>query len=135
MSVPDLVTAIAQQPHYLPSPDQSARAERYLSTISNLLRLLPPVLGTTQDVTGSGSFTAGTDDAGTQIYVSQVNKRHKAALDEMMSGLVSRAETLQTILQGKPRTKLDLRAVEAGARLKAVRNAAYERFCSSVDVF
>ncbi|PVF98109.1 hypothetical protein CPB86DRAFT_785111 [Serendipita vermifera] len=135
MSVPDLVTSIAQQPNYLPSSDQYAKAERYLSTISNLLRLLPPVLGATQDVAASGSFSAGTDDAGTQIYASQIKKRHRAALDEMMSGLVNRAETLQLILQGKPRTKLDLRSVEAGARLKAVRNAAYERFCSSVDVF
>jgi hypothetical protein len=58
------------------------------------------------------------------------DKRRKAALDEMKSELVQKADTLQSILARKQ--KLDLRGVEPGARLIAVQNAAYNQFYASI---
>ena len=116
-SIPTLVTAIASQPHATPTPEQLVKADRAFAAVPNLLRLLPSVLGVTSTAVSTGQ-----------------SKRQRAALDEMQSGLVSLVMGLQNVLVGRARVKLDLRGVEAGARLKAVQSAAYERFCQSVDI-
>lgn len=119
-SIPTLVTAIASQPHATPTPEQLVKADRIFAAVPNLLRLLPSVLGVVSSSGSSGQ--------------SGHSKRQRAALDEMQSGLVTLVMGLQNVLVGRARVKLDLRGVEAGARLKAVQSAAYERFCQSVDV-
>jgi hypothetical protein len=62
------------------------------------------------------------------------SKRHKAALDEVITGLVYAAQPLQTLLMRKPNVRMDLRGVEPGARLQVVQSAAYDRFCNSLEV-
>jgi hypothetical protein len=118
-TVPNLVMAISHQDGLQPTPEQSAKIDRIFSTVSALLRLLPGIMCPPQEtrhdlVTGS----------------LPQDKRRKAALDEMKSELVQRAETLQSILTRKQ--KLDLRGVEPGARLIAVQNAAYNQFYASI---
>lgn len=112
--------AIARQPGALPTKEQTSRADRVFSTIPSLLRLLPPILGVDQGTTRGAH--------------SLQSKRHKAALDEVITSLVYAASPLQTLLMRKPNVKLDLRGVEPGARLQVVQSAAYDRFCSSLEV-
>jgi len=118
-AVPDLVLAISQQDSLQPTPQQAAKIDRIFSTISALLRLLPAIMCPPQE-TGY-DLVAGS---------LPQDKRRKAALDEMKSWLVHRAESLQSILSRKQ--KLDLRGVEPGTRLIAVQNAAYNQFYASI---
>jgi hypothetical protein len=125
--IPILVRGIVSQPHSQPNEAQKDQAKHIRDTIPRLLQLLPPIFGS-RDV-GNNRTSYGNDSS----YVYH-DKRHKAALDEMLSGLVLRANSLETVLLDGPKMKLDLRGVEAGARLRAVQAAAYDRFCKSVEV-
>lgn len=122
-SIPKLIDSISAQPNATPTAEQSAKADRIFATIPNLLRLLPPILGSNQDPTH--------DMAAAHVLQS---KRHKAALDEVVTGLVYASAPLETMLQRKPNVRLDLRGVEPGARLQVVQSAAYDRFCNSLEV-
>lgn len=109
IEVPKLVLAVSEQPEGIPNKSQQDLCNRLMSLIPQLLQLLPPVLGNSSE------------------------KRHRAALDEMLSGLVLRANTLDTLRDG-PRTKLDMSRVEGSARLRALQSSAYDRFCKSIEV-
>lgn len=129
--IPVLVRGIISQPHSQPNEAQKEEAKHIQETIPRLLQLLPPIFGSRDLSNTRASYLGNLAADGGYIYQ---DKRHKAALDEMLSGLVLRANSLETVLLDSPKMKLDLRGVEAGARLRAVQAAAYDRFCKSVEV-
>lgn len=107
--IPDLITAIVNQGE-VPDPQQREECEKLATVVlPRLMNTLPRLLR----------------------HVSNV--RHRAALDDMLSSLVFRANALDTLGTAR-RVALDMSRVESGARLRAVHAGAFDRFCKTIEV-
>jgi nuclear pore complex protein Nup98-Nup96 len=109
--IPDLITEIVNEGNGVPDAEQREECEKLMTVVlPRLMNTLPRLLR------------------------HSVNIRHRAALDDMLSSLVLRANALDTLGTAGRRVALDMSRVESGARLRAVHAAAFDRFCKTVEI-
>ena len=109
--IPDLITEIASQGNTVPDVEQREECEK-LATV-----VLPRLMSTLP-----------------RLLRHNGNVRHRAALDDMLSSLVHRANALDTLGITGRRVALDISRVESGARLRSVHAAAFDRFCKTIEI-
>ena len=109
--IPDLITQIASQENGVPDAEQREECEKLATVVlPRLMSTLPTLLRHSKNI------------------------RHRAALHDMLSGLVLRANILDTLGTTGRRVALDMSRVDSGARLRAVHAAAFDRFCKTIEI-
>lgn len=109
--IPHLITEIASRGNGVPNTEQREECEKLATVVlPRLMSTLPRLMR----------------------HITKV--RHRAALDDMLSSLVLRANALDTLGTAGRRVALDMSRVESGARLRAVHAATFDRFCKTIEV-
>jgi hypothetical protein len=109
--IPELVNEIASQRNNIASAEQREECKK-MATI-----ILPRLMSTLS-----------------RLLRHSVGVRYRIALDDMHANLVRCANALNTLGIAERRVALDMSIVESGARLKAVHEAAFDRFCKTLEL-
>jgi len=109
--IPDLITEFVNDGNGIPDAELREECEKLATVVlPRLMSALPRLLRHSVDV------------------------RHRAALDDMLSSLVLRANALDALGTAGRRVTLDMSMVESGVRLRAVHAAAFDRFCKTIEI-